>query len=324
MRMSEELEALLAASSDEDVVMEGETEWQPTDEEVEVVAVVAPVEQAEAQAAGGRTRKSRKSAEFASAKIACQLVPTRGTTRKRRTMAITESNDSSEESFDEMCEAKRLVKREEQEGVHWYLVKWVDAEPGEKYSCVPAVALAGAATWKAALYRYYDEVLCEEPDLTIQPWLRRDVEAVRTVMKLQGGAFEMTEAHIEEFEQRETMRRVAQGGLRTEQPNAYGVGGDKPGPAGILLAVGMKPGIYLVATLDDLYRGRCFVTEVGANKMALAYEDGIEMGLGEYKYAEKSAGYGATGPEASEAAEAGEAATPKAHEDDHREEDGNA
>ncbi|CAI5713339.1 unnamed protein product [Peronospora destructor] len=198
-----------------------------------------------------------------------------------------------------MCEIEWLVKREEREGVHWYLVKWVNAEPGEKFSWVPAVALAGAATWKAALDRYYDEVLGEKPDLTIQQWLRQDVEM--TTM----GDNHQQQAHIKEFEEREMMNPIAQGGLRTEQvqrlfefliskgwrvhlkPNAYGVGGDKPGPAGILLAVGMKPGIYLVATLDNLYRGHCFVTEVGENMMALACENGIEMGLGEYKYAEK-------------------------------------
>ncbi|CAH0484583.1 unnamed protein product [Peronospora farinosa] len=71
--LSEALEAMMAASSDEDVVMEGETEWQPSDDEVEVVAVVAPAGPAEERTAGGRARKTRKSAEVASAMIACQL-----------------------------------------------------------------------------------------------------------------------------------------------------------------------------------------------------------------------------------------------------------
>ncbi|CAH0517716.1 unnamed protein product [Peronospora belbahrii] len=93
-------------------------------------------------------------------------------------------------------------------------------------------------------------------------------DAVRTIMKLQGHKFELCDTHIDEFKRRKKMDRVAQG------------------PAGIL-AVEKKPGIYLVATLDDLFRGSCFVTMVGTNKMAFAYEDGIEMGLGVYKYAKK-------------------------------------
>ncbi|CAH0493479.1 unnamed protein product [Peronospora farinosa] len=318
--LSEALEAMMAASSDEDVVMEGETEWQPSDDEVEVVAVVAPAGPAEERTAGGRARKTRKSAEVASAMIACQLASVREAPRKRRTAAISESEESAEEPFDEMCEVERLVKREERDGVMWYHVKWTDAEPGEEYSWVPAEALAGAASWKAALDRYYDVVLPKEPNLKVAQWLRRDVEvitmgdnssatcvyeAVRTVMKLQGGAFEIDDAHITEFEQREGMHRVAQGGLRAEQvqrlfefligkgwrvhlkANVYGVHVNQTGPAGILLAVDMKPGIYLVATLDELFRGHCFVTEVNDSMMALVYEDGVEMGLGEYRYAKK-------------------------------------
>ncbi|TDH72016.1 uncharacterized protein CCR75_000124 [Bremia lactucae] len=276
------------------------------------------VSRTEKKADGPRTRGSRKSAVRASALIAGHLASKAPAKRKRLVRHVESSDESEEEEepFDELCEIERLVKREDREGKRWYLVKWlVDTSDG-KLTWLPEEALGGAAEWKRAVDRYYDEALPKDPSLTIQQWLRRYAtmitmgdnawatcvyEAVRVVLRLQGTPFELTEELIQQFEEKEAM---CQGGLRTDtvqklfeflirkrkwqvelKPNVFGKAGQLTGPAGILMAVNLKPGVYVVATLDSLYRGRCIVVKVGHDKMAFAYEDGLRMGLGEYLYA---------------------------------------